>query len=1086
MVSLCQTGTDLTNTDTVPNNAKTIPQFIGEKNKYIQQIIRNTIISIKRLKTNGIFSANDTNLSLSVLTELYTKTNALQQSLRKGDLSDDGMLDDLQQIINRLSSIICSFGTSTIDDLLFISFGTEFKNIKTTDEIFQSKYQLLKQYIIPTGYKIMQWKSSDHIPTQASFYCSDKITENMIDLNKANMFECYDVDDSSKSFYQQVFGIRIIIQNPDIKKTLIINGIVNDIQIECITNEYVDSQKELYKQVACNYSGNERIIIDRLIETRTLKDVLLYSENDLKKQVIEVITEVGSLTNSEINIYTEKFITLDIYSQRKILVNLLTNHEDKDTQYACYMLYNLISTNNTNSEDRENEILYDSLPWELRLQIKGNIKHNLKYTHDKLDQSKRNKITLEQKICMLKVSDETRERAIVKLNEIKGKPDEMVIKTRQYLEGIVRIPFGIYKKEPILCTIEDINALFINNMMSISTHFPDAVSAVLNKSKYTTTEIVSLLVSYKRELPQLITRGFTKILKTLTVKDITCIIRDINTHKRTLGEPILSISNTNKEHKISAIIEYTKNTFDQYQSHIIRLYDTYCCKTTANMLNATQANITLVSNKIEGISEELDTIMKTLDNSIYSHTHAKTQILKIIGQWMNGEQGGYCFGFEGSPGIGKTSLAKSGLTKCLMDEDGSSRPFAFIALGGSTNGSSLEGHGYTYLNSTWGRIVDILMETKCMNPIIYIDELDKVSNTEQGKEIIGILTHLIDATQNEKFQDKYFTGIDIDMSKVLFIFSYNDPAKIDKILLDRIHRIPFENLSIKDKKVIVRDYILPEMNKRMGLENIITMEEEVIEHIIQHYTMEPGVRKLKEILFDLYGVINLKMLRSPSSVQLPYKITIDELETKYLTQYNKITTICSHKENRIGIINGLWANNLSFGGITPIQTSFYPSLVFLELQLTGLQGDIMKESMTVAKTLAWNMLDDKLQKKWIAEFNKTKCQGLHIHCPDGSISKDGPSAGAAITSAIYSLLGSKPIKNDVAITGEINLSGEITAIGGLENKITGGIRAGIKKFLFPYSNRRDLIKWKDKNSCDNEITFVEISHIRDVFTHIFT
>ena len=134
---------------------------------------------------------------------------------------------------------------------------------------------------------------------------------------------------------------------------------------------------------------------------------------------------------------------------------------------------------------------------------------------------------------------------------------------------------------------------------------------------------------------------------------------------------------------------------------------------------------------------------------------------------------GYCLGFEGPPGTGKTSLAKKGISQCLVD-NGNTRPFAFIALGGSSNGSTLEGHNYTYVGSTYGKIVEILIETQCMNPIIYIDELDKISKTENGKELIGILTHMTDPSQNEQFSDKYFSGINIDLSKVLFIFSYND------------------------------------------------------------------------------------------------------------------------------------------------------------------------------------------------------------------------------------------------------------------------------------------------------------------------
>ena len=141
--------------------------------------------------------------------------------------------------------------------------------------------------------------------------------------------------------------------------------------------------------------------------------------------------------------------------------------------------------------------------------------------------------------------------------------------------------------------------------------------------------------------------------------------------------------------------------------------------------------------------------------------------------------------------------------------------------------------------------------------------------------------------------------------------------------------------------------------------------------------------------------------------------------------------------------------------------------------------------MNVAKSLAWNLIDDNTKTKWLEYFTTTKCQGLHIHCPDGGISKDGPSAGSAITTAIYSLLTEKPIKNNIGITGEINLNGEITAIGGLEFKIDGGIKAGITTFLYPKSNNRDFNEWKKKNNIDNNITFIEISNINDVFKHVF-
>jgi ATP-dependent Lon protease len=226
-------------------------------------------------------------------------------------------------------------------------------------------------------------------------------------------------------------------------------------------------------------------------------------------------------------------------------------------------------------------------------------------------------------------------------------------------------------------------------------------------------------------------------------------------------------------------------------------------------------------------------------------------------------------------------LAK-GLSECLKDENGVSRPFALIALGGDSNASTLVGHSYTYVGSTWSQIIQILMDKKCMNPIIVFDEVDKISKTEHGKEITGILTHLLDPTQNDCFQDKYFSGIDIDLSKVLFILSYNDVESIDKVLLDRVHRIKFESLSIEDKVVICNNHLLPEIYKKVGLEDTIHFADETIKFIVEEYTLEPGVRKLKEKLFEIVGEINLNLLKElNTNIELPIVISKDDITNKY-------------------------------------------------------------------------------------------------------------------------------------------------------------------------------------------------------------
>ena len=492
----------------------------------------------------------------------------------------------------------------------------------------------------------------------------------------------------------------------------------------------------------------------------------------------------------------------------------------------------------------------------------------------------------------------------------------------------------------------------------------------------------------------------------------------------------------------------------------------------------------LIEEKIDEICKYIDNITYTLNDSVYGHDKAKRQIETIIGQWINGEKNGYCFGFEGPPGVGKTSLAKKGIANCLKDINDESRKFSLIAIGGSSNGSTLEGHNYTYVGSTWGKIVDILIENKCMNPIIFIDELDKISKTEHGKEIIGILTHLIDSTQNDGFQDKYFNGIELDLSKALFIFSYNDVELIDRILLDRIHRIKFKHLSLDEKIIITNKYILPEIYKKMGLENIISLSDEVLIKLINNYTCEPGVRKLKEILFEIIGEINLSILKSKdTNITFPIMVSYEDIKNDYLKDRREISIKNVNDIDKTGVINGLWANSVGQGGLLHIEVKLIPSTNLFDLKLTGMQGDVMKESMNVAKTLAVSLVKDKENINFNEFSDKYKNNGFHIHVPEGATPKDGPSAGAAITTAIYSCLTEQKIRKDFAITGEICLQGNVTAIGGLDLKILGGIKAGAKNFIYPKENEKDFSdfykKYKDKEILNN-INFFQVDNIYEV------
>ena len=279
-------------------------------------------------------------------------------------------------------------------------------------------------------------------------------------------------------------------------------------------------------------------------------------------------------------------------------------------------------------------------------------------------------------------------------------------------------------------------------------------------------------------------------------------------------------------------------------------------------------------NTTQEICEYLVKSKTHLDNAVYGHTTTKNQIIQLITQWIsNPSAGGNVIGIQGPMGNGKTTLVKNGVSKAV------DRPFAFITLGGCSDSSFLEGHNYTYEGSMWGRIVDILIQSKCMNPIIYFDELDKVSQTKRGDEIINMLIHLTDSSQNQHFQDKYFSGIDIDISKCIFIFSYNDANKINPILLDRLLTIETDGFEKEDKIKIVNEYLISEITKQLGMDsNSIDISDEVIGHLIENFTMsEKGVRGLKRNLEIIFSKINVILL-TQGTEEFSYDIEIEKNE----------------------------------------------------------------------------------------------------------------------------------------------------------------------------------------------------------------
>ena len=452
---------------------------------------------------------------------------------------------------------------------------------------------------------------------------------------------------------------------------------------------------------------------------------------------------------------------------------------------------------------------------------------------------------------------------------------------------------------------------------------------------------------------------------------------------------------------------------------------------------------------------------KVLDREHYGLQKVKERILELLAvRKLNQDVKGQIICLVGPPGVGKTSIAHS-IAECM------NRKFARMSLGGVHDEAEIRGHRRTYIGAMPGRIISAITTAKSTNPVILLDEIDKLAGDYKGDPSSALL-EVLDPEQNRTFKDNYL-DIPFDLSEVLFITTANDASTIPGPLYDRMDVIELPSYTRTEKFNIAKRHLLPKQLKNNGLEGRVTLTNSALYAIIDGYTREAGVRNLERTVTSVLRKCAQKI--AAGEVE---KISVSAATVRELLGPEKVKPTFISRKDAVGIANGLaWT---SVGGeMLPVEVAVIPNGSG-KIEITGSLGDVMKESAQLAVTYAKVHAEE-----YGIPADKFKNTDLHIHAPEGAVPKDGPSAGVTLTTALVSALSGIPVRHDLAMTGEITLHGNVLPIGGLKEKSMAAFREGISTVLIPKDNASDL--YEVDAEVKEKVQFIPVANLSEVLKH---